>query len=69
MRDNDLACRLARRQIWMGRSRHGMTRLAWVLAALLLVALVAASAQAFSLADQLGRIPGLSPEPVLELLP
>lgn len=59
MRDNDMNHRLARRQIWIGRSHHWMTRLARISAAVLLVALAAASAQAFSLADQIGRIPGL----------
>lgn len=59
MRDNDMNHRLASRQIWIGRSHHGMTHFARISAAAFLVALAAASAQAFSLADQLGRIPGL----------
>lgn len=59
MRDNDMGERLARHQIWIGRSHHGMALLSKVLTAVLLVGLTAASAQAFSLADQLGRIPGL----------
>lgn len=47
------------RLIWTKRFHQWMTRMAMISAAVVMVALAAPGAQAFSLADQLGRIPGL----------